>query len=106
MSIPREDQESSFLIDGEDNDYVQCYSCSPVYVRKLIAIAEAAGVEYSIPYPGSIRVNLPIECLLIRPPRKKREVSEEFRKAARERFNKMWQDKREENSEENKIEND
>ncbi len=86
MSIPLTEQETTFLIDGLDSKFVDCYSCSVVYVRRLAKIATDLGIEYTVPFEGAIRVRLPITCLLLRPPRK---VSEEFRAAARERAKEM-----------------
>ena len=91
MSIAREDSETTFLIDGVDNEFVDCYSCSIVYVRKLREIADGLGVTYETPYPGAIRVRLPIACLLIRSPRK---ITPEFREKARERGKAMGEARR------------
>ena len=86
MSIPKSEQESTFLIDGEDSEFVDCYSCSVVYVRRLMKIAKSLKIEYTVPFEGAIRVRLPIACLSLRFPRK---VSEESRAAAREQAKRM-----------------
>ena len=86
MSIPREEAETTFLIDGVDNEFVDCYSCSTVYVRRLKKIADKLGIAYTTPFEGGIRVKLPAACLLLREPRK---MSEEARAAASVRFKAM-----------------
>ena len=86
MSIPRDEQETTFLIDSIDNEFVDCYSCSAVYVRKLQKIADKLGIAYTTPFEGGIRVKLPVACLLLREPRK---MSEEARAAASVRFKAM-----------------
>lgn len=94
MAIPFDEQETSFLIDRINPDFVECYSCDAYYVRRLKKIAESLGVEYTIPYEGAIRVTLPVECVLLREPPKKREMTDEQRDAARSRFQKMWEERR------------
>ena len=86
MSIARDEAETTFLIDGIDNEFVDCYSCSTVYVRKLRKIADKLGIAYTTPFEGGIRVKLPIACLLLRQPKK---MSAEARAAASVRFKAM-----------------
>ena len=83
MSLHKDEVETTFLIDGIDSEFVDCYSCSGVYVRKLKKIAEKLGIAYTTPFEGGIRVRLPIACLSLRHPRK---MSAEARAAASLRF--------------------
>lgn len=83
MPIHKDEMETTFLIDGIDSEFVDCYSCSAVYVRKLKKIAEKLGIAYTTPFEGGIRVRLPIACILLRHPKK---MSEEARAAASLRF--------------------
>lgn len=95
MAISLDEMETSYLIDKMNPDFVDCYSCDPYYVRRLKKIADKLGIGYTHPHneEGSIRVTLPVECVLLREPPAKRVLSDEQRAAAAERFRKMRENK-------------
>jgi hypothetical protein len=84
----KDEMETSFLIDGLDESVVDVYSCSNRWVGRIKKVADALGIEYTVPHEGAIRVTLPVRCLLFRVPPPKRELTEEQREVLRVRFKK------------------
>ncbi|HYV52076.1 MAG TPA: hypothetical protein VE971_02170 [Candidatus Eisenbacteria bacterium] len=84
FSLAEQEFQVSFCADEDTICFTSSY---PKYSNKLKKIAEALGVEVTYLRGGdTIRVYLPPECLLLREPPKKRELTEEQREQARERM--------------------
>lgn len=93
--LTREEQEVHINF-SRDDDRAELYSSNPVWINKLDKLVQANPDIYKC-----IRVSewgktytFPVELITLR--KKKKEVSEEQRLRAKERFTKMWQDKQQE----------
>lgn len=92
--FPREEQETSLLFNAGEETW-DIMTNIPKDVRQFTKIAKAFGVEPTINDDGRLRVSLPVKAVSFHKPRKKREMTEEQREKARQRFQKMWEKRRE-----------
>ena len=95
----RKEEQEVHINFGRDDKFATAYITNPVWIRKLDRCVEINPNDYSVIKEHTVKVEIigktyKFPKKYIKVQAKPRVMSEEQRQAARERFQKMWQDKK------------